>query len=71
MVMLFTLEATTRSRRWAGSTMDHAPFPSSSPPKLLKGLKVGRRKIGFDTNEGHGLPEVCPRSGRASAAGAP
>src|SRR4051812_12622200 len=38
---------------WPTMTM---PFRVTSPD-LLKGLKVGQ-KIGFDTNEGHGLPEI-------------
>ncbi len=49
-------------------TLKHDPIPALGwptmtmpfrvvPPELLKGLKVGQ-KIGFDTNEGHGLPEI-------------
>ena len=49
-------------------TLQHDPIPALGwptmtmpfrvvPPELLKGLKVGQ-KIGFDTNEGHGLPEI-------------
>ena len=38
---------------WPTMTM---PFRVASPD-LLKGLKVGQ-KIGFDTNEGSGLPEI-------------
>jgi Cu(I)/Ag(I) efflux system protein CusF len=49
-------------------TLRHEPIPALgwpsmtmafrlNPPALLQGLKVGQ-KIGFDTNEGHGLPEI-------------
>ena len=49
-------------------TLRHDPIPALgwpsmtmafrvNPPTLLQGLKVGQ-KIGFDTNEGHGLPEI-------------
>ena len=49
-------------------TLKHDPIPALgwpsmtmpfrvNPPTLLQGLKVGQ-KIGFDTNEGHGLPEI-------------
>jgi Cu(I)/Ag(I) efflux system protein CusF len=49
-------------------TLKHEPIPAlgwpsmtmpfrANPPTLLKGLKVGQ-KIAFDTNEGHGLPEI-------------
>lgn len=49
-------------------TLKHEPIPAFgwpsmtmpfrvNPPSLLKGLKVGQ-KIGFDTNEGNGLPEI-------------
>ena len=49
-------------------TVKHEPIPSlgwpsmtmpfrANPPSLLNGLKVGQ-KIDFDTNEGHGLPEI-------------
>lgn len=38
---------------WPSMTM---PF-RVTPPSLLNGLKVGDR-IEFDTNEGHGLPEI-------------
>jgi Cu(I)/Ag(I) efflux system protein CusF len=49
-------------------TLKHDPIPALgwpamtmpfrvTPPSLLDGLKVGQ-KIEFDTNEGHGLPEI-------------
>jgi len=49
-------------------TLKHDPIPALGwpsmtmpfrvvPPSLLDGLKVGQ-KIEFDTNEGHGLPEI-------------
>ncbi len=49
-------------------TLKHEPIPALgwpamvmpfrvTPPSLLDGLKVGQ-KIDFDTNEGHGLPEI-------------
>jgi Cu(I)/Ag(I) efflux system protein CusF len=49
-------------------TLKHEPIPALgwpsmtmpfrvTPPSLLDGLKVGQ-KIEFDTNEGHGLPEI-------------
>jgi Cu(I)/Ag(I) efflux system protein CusF len=49
-------------------TLKHDPIPAlgrptmtmpfrANPPDLRKGLKVGQ-KIGFDTNEGSGLPEI-------------
>jgi Cu(I)/Ag(I) efflux system protein CusF len=38
---------------WPSMTMDFR----ANPPSLLAGLKVGE-KIDFDTNEGHGLPEI-------------
>jgi Cu(I)/Ag(I) efflux system protein CusF len=49
-------------------TLKHDPIPAlgwptmtmpfrANPPSLLQGLKVGQ-KIEFDTNEGHGLPEI-------------
>lgn len=49
-------------------TVKHEPIPALgwpsmtmpfrvNPPSLLDGLKVGQ-KIGFDANEGHGLPEI-------------
>jgi Cu(I)/Ag(I) efflux system protein CusF len=49
-------------------TLKHDPIPSlgwpamtmgfhAAAPALLKGLKVGQ-KIGFDANQGSGLPEI-------------
>ena len=38
---------------WPAMTMSF----KAAPPSLLKGLKVGQ-KIGFDANQGSGLPEV-------------
>ncbi|WP_363212020.1 copper-binding protein [Phenylobacterium sp.] len=38
---------------WPAMTMGF----KANPPSLLKGLKVGQ-KIGFDANQGSGLPEV-------------
>ncbi|MDB5463003.1 MAG: hypothetical protein JWP23_1392 [Phenylobacterium sp.] len=38
---------------WPAMTMSFRAVP----PSLLKGLKVGQ-KIGFDANQGSGLPEV-------------
>ncbi len=49
-------------------TLQHQPIPSlgwpamtmgfkAKPASLLKGLKVGQ-KIGFDANQGTGLPEI-------------
>ncbi len=49
-------------------TIKHDPIPSlgwpamtmgfhAKAPALLKGLKVGQ-KIGFDANQGNGLPEI-------------
>jgi len=38
---------------WPSMTM---PF-HVTPPSLMDGLKVGQ-KITFETNEGHGLPEI-------------
>jgi len=54
--------------RQAMVTLKHDPIPALgwpsmtmpfrvTPPTLLDGLKVGQ-KIEFDTNEGHGLPEI-------------
>jgi Cu(I)/Ag(I) efflux system protein CusF len=38
---------------WPAMTMGF----KATPPSLLKGLKVGQ-KIGFDANQGTGLPEI-------------
>jgi Cu(I)/Ag(I) efflux system protein CusF len=38
---------------WPAMTMSF----KAAPPSLLKGLKVGQ-KIGFDANQGSGLPEI-------------
>jgi Cu(I)/Ag(I) efflux system periplasmic protein CusF len=38
---------------WPAMTMGF----KATPPTLLKGLKVGQ-KIGFDANQGSGLPEI-------------
>jgi Cu(I)/Ag(I) efflux system protein CusF len=38
---------------WPAMTMGF----KANPPSLLKGLKVGQ-KIGFDANQGTGLPEI-------------
>jgi Cu/Ag efflux protein CusF len=49
-------------------TLKHDPIPSlgwptmtmpfrANPASLLAGLRVGQ-KVEFDTNEGHGLPEI-------------
>jgi Cu(I)/Ag(I) efflux system protein CusF len=38
---------------WPAMTMGF----KATPPALLKGLKVGQ-KIGFDANQGSGLPEI-------------
>ena len=38
---------------WPAMTMSF----KATPPSVLKGLKVGQ-KIGFDANQGSGLPEI-------------